>query len=299
MTGAKDYTDDFMVEDTPAFGQIQQQMERESDPHRLAQRQKQIDIGKNTLGYQRYRLAVPRDKRNRRTDPVTPNVYQVTSKRAFEGQVKKWKRMLHTWDLPGDVQEGEPALLPVETDLGRASNPAPPAAERSDDFEHISYSDAAASPPSSKNGAALLRPDNRNLPLKIPSAMRKRTYDGEGMAGRENQQPQQQQYQQHPRQHQQQLRAAAGAKQQRLSEEGMETDRRSAAATRPVKAMSAALVSEPSWAEQRYQEPELDYGEESNDAWQHVAAPADMPGQYRTFYNNPTAEEWDEEQIAV
>ena len=39
--------------------------------------------------------------------------------------------------------------------------------------------------------------------------------------------------------------------------------------------------------------------EESNDAWQHVAAPADMPGQYRTFYNNPTAEEWDEEQIAV
>ena len=54
-------------------------------------------------------------------------------------------------------------------------------------------------------------------------------------AGRENQQPQQQQYQQHPRQHQQQLRAAAGAKQQRLSEEGMETDRRSAAATRPVK----------------------------------------------------------------
>lgn len=39
-------------------------------------------------------------------------------------------------------QEGEPALLPVETDLGRASNPAPPAAERSDDFEHISYSGA-------------------------------------------------------------------------------------------------------------------------------------------------------------
>jgi hypothetical protein len=32
----------------------------ESDPHRLAQRQKQIDLGKNTLGYQRYCNAKPR-----------------------------------------------------------------------------------------------------------------------------------------------------------------------------------------------------------------------------------------------
>ena len=34
--------------------------ERETDPHRLAQRQKQIDFGKNTLGYQRYREAIPK-----------------------------------------------------------------------------------------------------------------------------------------------------------------------------------------------------------------------------------------------
>jgi hypothetical protein len=34
--------------------------QRETDAHRLAQRQKQIDLGKNTLGYQRYRQAVPR-----------------------------------------------------------------------------------------------------------------------------------------------------------------------------------------------------------------------------------------------
>jgi hypothetical protein len=38
----------------------QQAAERESDAHRLAQRQKQIDMGKNTLGYQRYKAAVPR-----------------------------------------------------------------------------------------------------------------------------------------------------------------------------------------------------------------------------------------------
>lgn len=33
---------------------------RETDPHRIAQRQKQIDLGKNTVGYQRYRAAVPK-----------------------------------------------------------------------------------------------------------------------------------------------------------------------------------------------------------------------------------------------
>lgn len=38
----------------------QQQKQQETDPRRLEQRQKQIDFGKNTRGYQRYAAAVPR-----------------------------------------------------------------------------------------------------------------------------------------------------------------------------------------------------------------------------------------------
>lgn len=32
----------------------------ETDPHRLVQRQKQIDFGKNTVGYENYIKAVPK-----------------------------------------------------------------------------------------------------------------------------------------------------------------------------------------------------------------------------------------------
>lgn len=38
--------------------------------------------------------------------PKTPDVHQKCSKRAFDGQVRKWRRMLHDWDLP--VNEENP-----------------------------------------------------------------------------------------------------------------------------------------------------------------------------------------------
>ncbi|KAL6768904.1 HBP1 [Auxenochlorella protothecoides x Auxenochlorella symbiontica] len=95
----RDTTDDFLVEDVVA-PERPAVLEHETDPHRLAQRQKQVDFGKNTLGYQRYREAIPRSQRRRNKDPSTPDVHKACSKRAFDGQIKKWRRQLHEWDPP-------------------------------------------------------------------------------------------------------------------------------------------------------------------------------------------------------
>jgi len=73
----------------------------ETDTHRLSQRQKQITYGYRTLGYLRYRLLVPKDKR-RKEHPRTPRKEQICSKRSWDGQVKKWRRELHKWDPAPD-----------------------------------------------------------------------------------------------------------------------------------------------------------------------------------------------------
>lgn len=105
--GAASYTDttnDFLVEERPAASGGCGGTGRETDEHRLAQRQKQVDYGKNTIGYERYVKAVPRDRR-KRTDPQTPDIGQRMSKRAFDAVVKRWRRQLHEWD----VKDGEAA----------------------------------------------------------------------------------------------------------------------------------------------------------------------------------------------
>jgi hypothetical protein len=67
------------------------------DEQRLIQRQKQIDYGYRTVGYLRYRLLVPKDKR-KPEHPRTPKKAQGCSKRSWDGQLKKWRRDLHLWD---------------------------------------------------------------------------------------------------------------------------------------------------------------------------------------------------------
>ena len=48
-------------------------------------------------------------------DPVTPDVHQSCSKRAFDGQVRKWRRMLHAWDPPGAEGDADATADPTTT----------------------------------------------------------------------------------------------------------------------------------------------------------------------------------------
>jgi len=83
---------------------------KESDEHRLSQRQKQIDYGKNTVGYENFVKLIPKDKRLKE-HPRTPDKYQVCSKRAWDGQVRKWRRQLHAYDPDGELSDDEGEII--------------------------------------------------------------------------------------------------------------------------------------------------------------------------------------------
>ena len=87
----------------------------ETNEHRLKQRQKQIDFGKNTTGYQNYQkyierfsnlfpsaffysLTSLRSKRNPRIHIATPDIHRNIAKRKFDTAVREWRLYLHTWD---------------------------------------------------------------------------------------------------------------------------------------------------------------------------------------------------------
>lgn len=74
----------------------------EDDEARIRARNKQIDFGKNTRGYERYVTSVPKNCRERANPnhPQTPNPYKKCSKRSFDFQLRNWRRLLHQWDPP-------------------------------------------------------------------------------------------------------------------------------------------------------------------------------------------------------
>ncbi|KAL1490272.1 hypothetical protein ABEB36_012994 [Hypothenemus hampei] len=73
--------------------------EMETDPVVIARRQKQIEYGKNTIGYENYLKLVPKNKRSRE-DPKTPPKCGKYSRRGWEGLIKKWRINLHKYDPP-------------------------------------------------------------------------------------------------------------------------------------------------------------------------------------------------------
>lgn len=79
----------------------------ETDENRKAQRARQVDLGRNSVCYMRYRWLVPRSSRGYR-DPATPDVSRVYSKKAWDATARRWRRQLHNFDLhrPWAADEG-------------------------------------------------------------------------------------------------------------------------------------------------------------------------------------------------
>ncbi|XP_067144080.1 histone RNA hairpin-binding protein-like [Centruroides vittatus] len=84
----------------------------ENDPKVLRRRQKQIDFGKNTIGYQKYLKAIPKFKRTK-SHPRTPNKFISYSRRSWDAQIRLWRKQLHKWDPPSEVDVDELDLTDV------------------------------------------------------------------------------------------------------------------------------------------------------------------------------------------
>lgn len=94
--------------------------ELETDPEVLARRQKQIEYGRNTIGYERYRQLVPKESRTR-MHPRTPPLHLKFSRRAWDGLIKVWRQRLHFWDPPSEGG-GNPECLEYASDMSDASS---------------------------------------------------------------------------------------------------------------------------------------------------------------------------------
>lgn len=73
-------------------------MKIETDDFVLQRRQKQINYAKNCLGYGTYLKNIARSQRTLPMHPQTPNKFQKCSSRSWDGQMKKWKALIHQWD---------------------------------------------------------------------------------------------------------------------------------------------------------------------------------------------------------
>ncbi|KAJ1437164.1 histone RNA hairpin-binding protein RNA-binding domain-containing protein [Ochromonadaceae sp. CCMP2298] len=74
------------------------------DANRVNARLKQIQYGKNTIGYDNYAAAVSKKQRGKLSvHPRTPDPYEDVSKRSFDGSIMAWRRSLHRWDNMEDI----------------------------------------------------------------------------------------------------------------------------------------------------------------------------------------------------
>eukprot|EP00744_Colponema_vietnamica_P002094 GILI01003367.1.p1 GENE.GILI01003367.1~~GILI01003367.1.p1 ORF type:complete len:457 (-),score=77.79 GILI01003367.1:485-1756(-) len=81
----------------------EEQIKREK---RVVQRQKQVNIGKATVGYQTYINSVPIAGRvvGNPHHPATPVTDGLCAKRAFDRLVREWRKALHGWDPEPELE---------------------------------------------------------------------------------------------------------------------------------------------------------------------------------------------------
>ena len=72
--------------------------EIEEDFHRITQRMRQIDIGKNTPEYKNYIATIPKNKRESH-HPRTPNPKYKMPNKHWKTAVNRWRKALHAFDL--------------------------------------------------------------------------------------------------------------------------------------------------------------------------------------------------------
>lgn len=69
------------------------------DAGTLKKRLDQIEFGKNTIGYMRYTMLVPKERRRGREHPRTPDAHERMPKRRWDTIIRSWRRQLHQYDL--------------------------------------------------------------------------------------------------------------------------------------------------------------------------------------------------------
>lgn len=101
---------------------------KETDPRRIAQRRKQIELGKTTSGYSSYTSIVPKCKRRANLafskHPITPDPHEKCSKRRFDGKLRVWRRGIHSFEEACESGMIGTAVVGVKNDAAPTAGPS-------------------------------------------------------------------------------------------------------------------------------------------------------------------------------